>query len=96
MTGSQLLAVAAVLLGIFYVIPILQLRAQIRAPGTPHLVPIAREQVEQPLGALMGRLVDALVNAGFTLLGFVEGPSPPGARTGVPGSAAISTPECNR
>ena len=79
----HLLEIAAVLLVILYVLPVVQLRAQLRSPGTPYLAPIARERVGQPLGTLMGRLVDTLVNAGFTLLGFAEGPSQPGAQTGV-------------
>ncbi len=89
----RLLEIAAVLLVILYVLPVVQLRAQLRSPGTPHLVPIAREQVAQPLGDLMGRLVDTLVNAGFRLLGFAEGPSQPGARSGVLYIAELLAPD---
>src|SRR5438477_12215158 len=53
----RLLEIAAVLLAILYVLPVVQLRVQLRSPGTPHLLPIAREQVAQPLGKLMGGLV---------------------------------------
>jgi len=89
----RLLEIAAVLLVILYVLPVVQLRAQLRSPGTPHLVPIAREQVAQPLGDLMGRLVDTLVNAGFRLLVFAEGPSQPGARSGVLYIAELLAPD---
>jgi hypothetical protein len=89
----RLLEIAGILLIILYVIPMVQLRAQLRAPGTPHLVPIARDQVEQPLVNLMGRLVDTLGAAGFSLLGWVEGPSPPGARAGVRFIAVLRAPD---
>ena len=93
MNLNQLLGIAGVLLVILYVLPAVQLRAQLRSPGTPHLVPMAREGVGQPLGMLMGRLVDSLVNAGFTLLGFAEGPAPPGASTGVLYIAELLAPD---
>ena len=89
----RLLEIAAILLVILYVLPIVQLRAQLRSPGTPHLLPIAREQVTQPLGNLMGRQVDTLVNAGFTLLGFAEGPSQPGTPSGVLYIAELLAPD---
>ena len=79
---SQVLVAAAVLVGVFYVFPVVQLRAQLRSPGTPHLAPIGAQQIAQPLGRLMGRVADTLVNAGFTLLGYAEGPMAPTARTG--------------
>ena len=82
MDPSQVLVAAAVLVGVFYVFPVVQLRAQLRSPGTPHLAPIGAQQIAQPLGRLMGRVADTLVNAGFTLVGYAEGPMAPTARTG--------------
>lgn len=93
MNLNQLLGIAAVLLVILYVLPVVQLRAQLRSPGTPHLTPIDRERVGQPLGTLMSRLVDSLGNAGFALLGFAEGPSQPGAQTGVLYIAELVAPD---
>jgi hypothetical protein len=89
----QLLGTAGVLLVILYVLPAVQLRAPLRSPGVPHLVAIAREQVAQPLGQVMGRQVDILVSAGFTLLGFAEGPQQPGKQTGVLYIAELLAPD---
>jgi hypothetical protein len=83
MSSTQLLTFAAVLVGLFFVIPVVLLRLSQRAPGVPHLVPISADRVSQPLGTLLKRVVDPLLGAGFTLQGYVEGPAPPGAKVGV-------------
>src|SRR5216117_1367329 len=82
MDASQVLVFAAVLVGVFYVIPVVQLRAQLRSPGTPHLAPIAAQQIAQPLGTMMGRVADTSVNARFTRLAYLEAIMKPAAGTG--------------
>jgi hypothetical protein len=83
MNGLALLAICLVVVGMFYLLPALQLKSTYRAPARLRLVPVPREQVPPQFLRLLDPPVAALGKLGFVVTGYLDGPSEPAQRAGI-------------